>query len=466
MRNKKFQLNWYQANDTAAMERKLEKMAEKGWLLDRLTNWGFHYKRAEPGKVRYSITYFPKASVYDAGPTEEQETYADYCAAAGWEFVSSWGPLQIFRSIREDPVPIETDEEEKLQATHKSMLKTSVLCYGMLLAVWIFNLATRFSSIKRDPLSFFSSDRDMSFIFFLVFFVAYMVFFLVDYFIWYFRSKKAVERGEACLQPHTRIRYWLSMALLVVCGLMLLALFSDLSVPGSKWILAYSFGGMILIMALSQGILNWMKRQGYSRSVTRGVHIGMAVVCGIAYAAGISSLVMWLNSTDMLRDPSAEIYVDSRGYEWDIHRDELPVTLEDLGYAVTEEDRCSYTKEVEKSLLMTYTTCTQWAYGDDSELPYLRYWVAESRWDWLREYCLERWMSKQSVPGLGIHTPSYELVDDPRWNADQVYVHDEGADPNVTKVLLTCDERLVYVQFDEPLTDEQIAVIVEKLELA
>ncbi len=464
--DKKFQFNWYQANDAAAMERKLEKMAEKGWLLDEMTNWGFRYRRGEPGTVHYAVTYFPQASVYDAGPTEEQQTYADYCAAAGWEFVSNWGPLQIFRSTRVNPVPIETDESEKLQAIHKSMLKTWVLSYGMLLAVWIMNLILRFSSIKRNPLGFFSSNRDMLFIGFLLFFVAYMAFFLVDYFIWYFRSKREVERGEACLQPHTKIRFWLSMVLLGMCVLVFASWFGDASSTGSKWILAYSLGGMTVIALLCQGALTWMKRRGYDRKTARNTHIGLAVVLAVLYTAGIVPFVTRLNDAEKLREPDVEIYVDSRGHEWEIHHDELPVTLEDLGYTVTEKDHCTYVKEERRSPLMTQTTYEQRDCGEQGDLPYLRYWVAETEWDWLREYCLESLMRKQRISGLGTYTPDYELVDDLRWHAERVYTNDKGSDLSIMKVVLVCGEKLIYIQYGAQVTDQQIATIVEKLNLA
>ena len=109
-KEKKRELNWYQANDSEAMARRLEKMAAKGWLLESVDSMWRTYRRAEPSSVRYAVTYFPDASVFDGSPTGGQETYADYCAAAGWEFVSAYGPIQYFRSTRPDPVPIETDE--------------------------------------------------------------------------------------------------------------------------------------------------------------------------------------------------------------------------------------------------------------------------------------------------------------------------------------------------------------------
>ena len=118
---KKRRLVWYLPWDGAYVERHLEKMARKGWQLENAGNPFWTYRKAEPANLHYAMTYFPDASVFDSQLTGEQETYADYCAAAGWEMVSTYGPLQIFVNDRPDPVPIETDEKEKLTAIHGAM---------------------------------------------------------------------------------------------------------------------------------------------------------------------------------------------------------------------------------------------------------------------------------------------------------------------------------------------------------
>lgn len=453
MREKKFILNWYQTNDTAAMERKLEKMAEKGWLLETVNNWGWRFRRGEPRTVRYTITFFPDASVFDARPIEGQETYADYCRAAGWEFVSAYGPMQFFRSTRPDPIPIETDEGEKLRAVHKSMLKTWVLSYGLLLAVWLLNLFVRLRDFRYQALSLISSNSPLFFLVFLTGFVVYLAAFLLDYFLWYFRSKKAVEQGECCLQPHTRARFWASMALLALCAAMALATVSEASSLGTAWILAYAFCGMVLIMALSQGLLALMKRRGFSRGAVRGAFIAAAAVLAVMYAAGLVPLMTHLRSAGLMeaRKP-VYTYTGKYGWSWDIYRDDIPLTLEELGYAVTQADHCSYEKEESRSLLADYASYSQYAAASESGLPGLSYQVAVIPWGWLRELALGQLLR-------GYH--SYERVDDPRWGAVEVY-----QEPHVSgnsDYLLLYGDRIVGIDGDWSLTDEQVGIIVRRL---
>lgn len=453
MRHKKFRLNWYQANDIAAMERRLEKMAAKGWLLEHVTNWGWHYRRAEPQSVQYAVTYFPAASVYDSGPTREQETYADYCAAAGWDFVSAYGPLQIFRSTRPDPVPIETDEGEKLRAIHRSVLKTWVLGYGLLLVSSLLNLSSKLADLGRVPLSVLSDCRDLASLLLMCALLVYLTAVLADYFIWYLRSKRAVERVGRCLEPHTRTRLWGGCVLLGICAAAILCWLSRISGPGDAAIWAYAFGGMALLLALNQGALALLKRRGCSRETTRAVSIGLVVALSILYTGSLVPFGRYLAGADWAKAPDAAYLYTTHYGSMEIHRsvyrDPLPVTLEDLGFSVVEEDHCSYEAEVSRSPLLESAVYRQRAYGEDSDLPTLTIRRVTTPWNGLYQRCLtwllEEYWYESPVP-----------VDDPRWGAEAVYAA-EGL------YLLDYGDQLLAVSASWDLTEEQVGVIVEDL---
>ena len=48
--------------DRTGIENYLEKQAENGWMLDKITALGWQFKRMEPKKVHFSVVYFTKAS--------------------------------------------------------------------------------------------------------------------------------------------------------------------------------------------------------------------------------------------------------------------------------------------------------------------------------------------------------------------------------------------------------------------
>ena len=134
-----------------------------------------------------------------------------------------------------------------------------------------------------------------------------------------------------------------------------------------------------------------LKDAGCSRGTTRTAFIAAVVILSIAYASGMIPLANYLRESDLMveRQP-AYIHTTNHGgmdMDRDIYRDELPVTLEDLGYTVTEADHCSYEVKTDRSILMKFSTYTQWAYGDGSELPELAYQVVIPRWDWVMDWC-------------------------------------------------------------------------------
>lgn len=458
MRHKKFRLIWYQANDIAAMERKLERMAAKGWLLERVSNWGWHYRRAEPQAVKYAVTYFPDASVYDSGPTAGQETYADYCAAAGWAFVSAYGPMQFFRSTRPDPVPIETDEGEKLRAIHRSVLKTWVLGYVLLLGSNLLGLSTRLSDLRRAPLSVLSDNGVLADLLLVCALLVYLAAVLADYFIWYVRSKRAVARGGCCLEPHTRARLWGGYVLLAFCAAAVLSRLAGISDAGDAATWLYAFGGLALVIALVQGTLVLMKRRGCSRETTRAVFIGLVVALSFLYAGLAIPFASSLSEADWAKSPDVAyiytVHYGSMEISRSVYRDPLPVTLEELGFSVAESDHCSYEAEVQSSLLLERTIYRQQAYGEDSDLPALTIHRLTTRWGGLYRQCLA-WLLEEAdyVP---MEPAALSL-----WGTQAGYATPEGG-----SYLLDCGDQLLCVWTGWELTAEQISLIAEKLNSA
>lgn len=85
MQAKRWELNLYSFYDHTGMERHLEKMAAKGWLLESIGTTLWRYCRIEPQKLRFSVAYYPDATESDPiTPSEGELTFWDYCAQAGW----------------------------------------------------------------------------------------------------------------------------------------------------------------------------------------------------------------------------------------------------------------------------------------------------------------------------------------------------------------------------------------------
>lgn len=444
MRDRKFQMVLYQVGDGEALAAHLEKMAAKGWFLEKIGAWGYVYRRGEPKKVRYAVTYFPEASVFDGVPGDRQGTYIDYCAAAGWELVTSQAQTQIFRSERADPTPIETDEGAKLDAVHRTSKKTVLVSYGLLLACMGMNLWTNLQSFDRDPLACLSSNSKLASLLFLAFVILALVYFIVDYIVWYLRSRRSVQRGGACAKVNTRGRRAAQVGLLVVSTLYLLAMVMDAAQTGRMAITLYAVVSMAVLVGGCTFAVQYLRGQSRNRSAVGSwaVYTAVVVALAILYVVGNVAVITMLGNSGHWGRKPAEIYVSHGGMEWDIYRDDLPLTLEDLGCTVTEADHCSYRCKESRSILMTRRVYIQRPYNFKSDLPRLEYQILDIPWDWLRERIVERWVLYWGL----------RPVEDPRWDADQMYAnffhigHKEGEPYDGGYVLLVKGDRVAQLE--------------------
>ena len=86
----KRRMEFFAFYDDQGIARHLERMAQKGWLIERINNYFWTYRRIEPQRLRFAVTYFPEASDFNPGPTENQQTFLEYCESAGWRFAVQW----------------------------------------------------------------------------------------------------------------------------------------------------------------------------------------------------------------------------------------------------------------------------------------------------------------------------------------------------------------------------------------
>ena len=466
MREKKWVLNIYQPDDEAAIVKRLEKLATKGWFLERADNWGWTLRRGEPAQVRYAVTYFPEASVFDPGPTEDQETYADYCRAAGWEFVSSYGPVQYFRSDLPDPVPIETDQGEKLAAIHRSLTKYALRAYGLGLVCGLLAWAGQIKRLRQLPLDMLSDNRQLLILAIYVVITVCSAAMLADYLIWYLRSKRSVEDGGACLPGHTWLRYVTNITLLLCLAVLLgVVLAAAGSVRRGLLVLALLILRFLPYAALWT-VFHLLRRRGRDRASVRKGYIIAAVIAWI----GIMVLDIAFLDSDILAAPGRQpdqIYVDSHGDSHNLYADDLPVTLEDLGIEVKTADRCSYRAWNSTSILVSYSTYDQSAEGEESDLPWLRYGVADFAQEWMAETCLDGMVHEELTRPWGsifILSPN-DSVEDSRWGADEVYFSplDEEAGTGGNWTLRYGDRLVHFRQWGWELTDERVEILREAL---
>lgn len=195
----------------------LEKMAEKGWLVEKIGGFMWIYRRISPQKLKFALYYSPTADSENAEALEKQNAFHEMCRHDGWEFACGNWVMQVFYNQRPDPVPLETEPALELDRIH-----TTAMCWlvpfwmivltGKVLTIWqniqrynklvAMGLPQEMQRNYWDP-SWVVSQSVQGFLILLS---------IVLYFRWYLRAKKAAREG-VFLNPSKVFRPYIVLCL-------------------------------------------------------------------------------------------------------------------------------------------------------------------------------------------------------------------------------------------------------------
>ena len=392
--------------DYEAVEKHLEKMAAKGWHIDTVNTNVWKYRKGEPAKVKYAVTYAPDASVFAPEPSVNQQTLADFCAEAGWVKVGDWGQAQIFVNERENPVPIETDENIRLEVIRKSMKKSWIPANVMLILVMVFNAWRTISRFFKDPVADLSSVWGLLTLTFMIVGTVLVSANLIGYFIWLHKSGKAVANGGSCTDPRIirQINRWSLPAATVYFVAIIMAAAGE-GAPGAALYLILYMVGFVLIVAILSKTKEFLK----SRGVSRGANIAVFVILDIIMAfAMVGALTVFV--------------------------------LNGPGFG-TEKD--PYEPTVHKTFLMQRT------YGELAD-PEIGYEIIEIKADRLYDWCFGKILNEKR----GSLEIQHESLENPYiWGADEIYrcwLHNRDY---TYKWVLVKDNYIVEIQGDDEVME-------------
>lgn len=103
MKNSKRRLEFFSFYDRTGIQKHLEKMAAKGWLLEKLGGT-WKYKAIEPANIHFAVTYFPDVSEFDPEPPEKMRAFQEFCSQGGWEFLTRTPPRCRSSAIGRNPL--------------------------------------------------------------------------------------------------------------------------------------------------------------------------------------------------------------------------------------------------------------------------------------------------------------------------------------------------------------------------
>lgn len=443
--------------DQVRIQEKLEEMAEQGWMVDKPGNFTWTFKRMEPKKLRFSVTYFPSASEFDPGPTDGELTKLDFCAQDGWVLAVKWGVMQIFYNENENAVPIETEPMAQVENVKKSMRKNVLFphLFEVILIAWYMFMQV--SWIRRDLVEYLSDPLRVYQIPMWVCLLLACLYEIGFYFHWTRKAKRMAEEDGVFLPIKSNIRA--SYILLAFSFLLILFAFGSSRkylIGGLIW-----SGVMCLIIFAVNVIKKKLKQKGASRKVNMAISLGSVFLLTVLFMSVLVSAVISSGISLTRNSEPVGSYEHNGGIRY-IYDDPMPLAIEDL---IEIEGRWSKEMDHQETSLVSFTEYEQRAlWTEPQEVPNLSYTIIDIKASVLRDFIRQAVLNSRQdeVYDDYVFTDHYEPIDPAIWGADEAYqLHWSGSVMNT--YLLFWDNRIVEVKFYWEPTAEQITKAAEIL---
>ncbi len=453
--------------DHSGLERHLEDMAAEGWMLERIGSL-MHYRRIEPTKLRFCITYCANASVYDPSPTPQEQELQAFSEFAGWTLAASSGQMQVYYTDREDAIPLETDPLMEVENIHKTAKKTVFVQDLIFLLLGLMWLGIKGWECITDPVESLSDPTTLSILAIYLLLILLCLTDLGAYLRWRGKALQAATQGE--FLPTTDmfpLQAW-SLAAVAVCLVLYVA--TILNTGNGSYFFAFLLGAVIFLgtLFLVLQVRNALKRGGVSRRMNAAVSIGVTAVCAVVFTGVAVSAILTIGTPGRVgyrwgRENDLESYEFHTQIRY-VYRDEIPLRVEDL---LGDMDYDGYVSERDSqgTFLVSREEMMQYPRLDDpagNQVPSLEYTVVSVHFPLLIDACLEDMLEdlRRNADVFGFMV----LDTDPApWGADAVWerINQDGTSWN--QYLIRWGNKLVLLEADWTLDDAQKGIIAEKL---
>ena len=443
--------------DQVKIQEKLEEMAEQGWMVHQPGGFTWTFKRMEPRKLRFSVTYFPGASEFDPGPTEGELTKLDFCARDGWKLAMRWGVMQIFYNEDENAVPIETEPVAQVENVTKAMKKNVLFPHLLESVMLLWCIFLQLSMFRRDPVEYLASPIRVYQIPMWVCLLLACLYEVGFYFWWTRKARKVAEEDGVFLPIRTKMNA--GYLLLLFATWMLL-----LTSGGTSNYLAFILiwcGVMALITFAVNRLKGWLKKKGARRWVNMTISLGSVFLLTTLFMVALVAVIIG-SDISLTEDSQPVGSYEHNGMTRPIYDDPMPLVIEDL---MEVEGRWSKERDHQETGLLSHTRYDQRAlWTQPREVPNMSYTVTEIKADFLRDYIRQAVLDSRQdeVHGDFVLNDHYEPVDASVWGADEAY-RAYFDDSFLNTYLLFWGNRIVEITFYWEPTAQQLAQAAEIL---
>ncbi|MBP3352552.1 MAG: DUF2812 domain-containing protein [Lachnospiraceae bacterium] len=456
MKNTKRQFTRFAFYDQTAMEKHFEKMASEGWLIEKISTYFLHYRRIEPQKLHFTVTYFPDASEFDPSPKDKHKMMEDFAARDGWKLLTRWGQMQVFCNEAEKPIPIETDAVTQVENIYRSMKKNLLPAHLMILALAIWQLVFNGYRAFTETVDFLSTPYLLASVpIWLLLLLAEINEILACY-LWHRKAKPAAENG---VFVPVKTNHFISFTLILSCVFVLIAtifLPSELRLVSLCWIAI-----VVGINLIGNVVKRKLKKAGAPKGLNYTVTILIIILLTFTLLTGLVVFILRYGLDDG-REPVGSY--DINGWTFEIYDEEMPLYVEDMMEIGDSEWSREHNEHNETLLLSKSEYRQNHMQGGPEGLKDLEYTIIDIKvpalYDIVKQSILNE--RQDEVYDDVIFTDHYEPIDATLWQADEAYqVHWSGT---ILDTYLICwENRIVEVKFYWQPTPEQIAIVVDKL---
>ncbi len=312
-------------------ERHLEEMAEKGWMLENTGFLFWKYRKIEPERKKFSVTYIPGLSRLDPETTEEEEILKEYCGQTGWYKVANWGIMKIFANDDADAVPIDTDEKLRFEAYKESKDKSfllDALISGSRFVIFAFIAAIFGIILFADPLMILGNLTMLLCVILIFLLAIVMASYTLSYWTWLERSEEQIEQGGTCAETRgPGIVRKAGIVLLAAFGAIFLLSHVSGGAAGTTLAVVLHIVGFMAVAFVAYKIGEFARKKGVPKQIN--IVLALVVAVGLVsvwrpYQDQMWTMMYEYNETDSVGTPwlsneYGEMEVEGKQVEYDLY---------------------------------------------------------------------------------------------------------------------------------------------------
>ena len=440
MKDIKKKVEFFTFYDKTGIEKHLEQMAAEGWLLEKMSAFRWTYRRIEPKKIHFSVSYYATVTDFEPEPTEQQQAFNEFCEHSGWKLATQTVQMQVFYNENENPVPIETDPMLEIENIHISVKKTVLVTYFLMLFCGFILGASFVSTLLGDPIYLLSSPIKLFTGAWCIVAFAYSLPELITYFVWRKKAKAMAEQGVFLeTRGHRKLGFAIVVFMLVSVVLYLISL--------ANTGLQFYMTAYLLIFIAGFPLVNGVKSFLKKKKVKGGVNKALTFTASFALAfvlMGTVTLVTILGLVNGVFENAPK---------------ELPFTIGEL-LDVDDSDYLK-TRGKEDSIILGQYRSSQHP-NTYEHSPTMQYTITEVKMPFLYDFVVntlyhhyDEWKGWNS-------TYEYVETDATAWGANKAWeLYRNGESDNA--FLVCYDKYILVISVDWEFTAEQKKLICEKV---